>query len=456
MRDMVYDVVENGLRVQFENLPPAVVDTTKKFILDTFATAIGGSRASGCQEVVDYVKDCGGKKESTVWTYGGKVIAENAALANGMMAHALDFDDTHDKAGLHANVSVLPAAFAMAERTGGTTGKEFLTAVALGNDLVCRLGLSAYERIWIFSAVCGYFGATLAAGKILGLDENQLLHAMGIVYSQCAGQAQCIVDRGLVKRMQPAFAAKAGTLSCILAQKGITGARNTFEGQDGFFPLYFGGNYDRNKVLDGLGKVFEGGNLSIKLYPSCRATHPVIDGTLELVREHDLRPEEVAEVTVHVNKGVYKLVGKPFEITESPQVDAQFSIPYTTAVAILNRQISISDFVPERLKSNRAAYELAQRVHVVVDQPYKPRTRTPCIVEIKTKDNRVYEKRVDVVSGGPDKPASMEDLTRKFRDCANFSARPLPEGSIERLIGLISKLEEVPNITDLVSLLVET
>ena len=195
MRDLAYDLAGNAAKVKYDDLPKDVVEITKKFILDTLATLVAGSSAPGCKSVVDVIKDWGGKEESTVLVYGGKAVAENAALANSMMAHARDFDDTHDKAVLHANVSVLPAALAMAERNGGVSGKDLIAAVATGVDLMCRLGLGAMGSLnWILSSTAGYFGGTVAAGKVLGLDENKLLHAMGIAYSQCAGSYQCLVD----------------------------------------------------------------------------------------------------------------------------------------------------------------------------------------------------------------------------------------------------------------------
>ena len=300
MKDLAYDLVA-AAATKYESLPADVVEITKKFMLDTLATMIAGSNASGCQNVVEQVKDWGGKEESTVLVYGGKVISSNAALANSMMGHALDLDDTHDSATLHANVSVLPASLALSERVGNVTGKDLIAAVAAGVDILCRLGLSVSGPLnWVLSSTVGYFGATIAAGKILGLGENKLLHALGIAYSQCAGNAQCLVDGGLAKRMQPAFAARAAVLSALLAERGITGATNIFEGQYGFFPLYYGNKYDRDKVVKELGKEFEGKNLSIKLYPCCRYTHGSIDATLSIVRENDIRPDDVAEVIVHV------------------------------------------------------------------------------------------------------------------------------------------------------------
>jgi len=451
MKDLAYDLAGNAAKVKYDDLPKDVAEITKKFILDTLATTIAGSSAPGCKSVVDLVKDWGGKEESTILIYGGKVISGNAALANSMMAHARDFDDTHDVAVLHANASVLPATLAMAERKGGITGRDLITAVATGVDLMCRLGLGVIGQLsWHFSSTIGYFAATIAAGKILDLDEDRLLHAMGIAYSQCAGNVQCIVDGGLTKRMQPAFAARASILSSILAQNGITAARNIFEGQYGFFPLYHGGKYDRKKIIENLGTEFEGKNLSVKLYPCCRYAHAGIDATLSLVQQNDIRPDDVVEVVAHVTQASYDLVGKPFKIRESPQVDAQFNLSYTISVAIARRDVFIDDFFEEKIKADTQVLQLAKKVKVVVDQESIAKGLTPCVVDIRTKDGKVYSERVEILRGDPRRPVSIEEVAQKFRRCAAFSAKPIPGKNVEEMIRMVSDLETISDVGELV------
>ena len=451
MRDLAYDLADNAAKIKYEHLPKDVVEVTKKFILDTLATIMAGSSAPGCKGVVDLIKEWGGKEESTILIYGGKVISENAALVNSMMAHARDFDDTHDVAVLHANASVLPAALAAAERMGGITGRDLIAAVATGVDLMCRLGLGIMGQLsWHFSATTGYFGATVAAGKIMNLDESEILRALGIAYSQCAGNVQTIVDGGLTKRMQPAFAARASILSSILAQRGITAARNIFEGQYGFFPLYHGGKYNREKITQNLGAEFEGKNLSVKLYPCCRYTHAGIDATLNIIQENDIKPHDVTEVVAHVTRAAYDVVGKPFAIRESPQVDAQFSLPYTIAVAMVRRDVFIDDFLEEKIKGDTRVLQLAQKVRVVVDQEPIGKGLTPCVVGIKTKNGKLYSERVEILRGDPRKPVSIEKVAEKFRKCADFSAKPLPQENLAEVISLVSHLETIPNVSELV------
>ena len=458
MRDLVYDLVGHAAKVNCGDLPQDVIEITKKFILDTLGTAIAGSSAPGSGSVADLIKDWGGKEESTVMIYGGKVVAPHAAFINGMMAQALDLDDVHDEAVLHANATVLPSALAMAERTGNVHGKDLIKAVAVGNDVLCRIGLGVIGPLtWTLTSVTGYFGATIAAGKILGLDESKLRHAIGIAFAQCAGSAQSVLDGALVKRMHSGFGAKAGVLSAIFAEKDITGAKDIFEGRFGFFPLYFGGKYDRNKVTEGLGKTFEGKNLSIKLYIGGRYTHPCIDATLTIVEENNIGPDDVTEVVAHVTEASSVMVGKPFEIGESPQVEAQFSIPYGIALAIARRHVFIEDFFEEKIRGDTGVLQLAKKVKVIGDQGSIEsigRRMTPVVIEIKTKDEKIYSERVEVISGSPEKPASMEAVAEKFRKCAAFSAKPLPKGNIEEIIRLVKDLEAVPDVRSITGLTV--
>lgn len=454
MRDLAYDLAENTAKITYDAIPKDVAEITKKFILDTFATTLVGSSAPGCRDVIEQMRDWGGKEESTLLVYGGKLISPNAAFANSVMAHAVDFDDTHDEAIIHANVWVLPAALAIAERMGGVSGKDFITAMSIGVDVTCRLCLGAVGPLGgNAGAYIGCFGATLAAGKLLGLDEGKLHHAIGIAYSQCAGNRQCIVDRALVKRMQPAFGARGAIISSLLAQRGITGAKDVFEGQYGLFPVYLGGEYDRGKIIRELGERFEGENLSVKLYPSCRYTNPSIDAALSIAREDTIVPNDIKEIIVHVTQTAYDLVGKPFEIRESPQVDAQFSIPYTVSVALTRRNVFIDDFFEQKITKDVPVLDLAKKVRVMADQKPVGKGLVPCVVEITTKDGKVYSRRIEIVRGDPRKPVRIEEVAEKFRKCAAFSAKPIAKENIEETIEAVDRLEDVQDIGRIVRLL---
>jgi len=460
--DAIFDLVENAEHTRFEDIPVKTVELTKRFILDTLGTALAGSTAPGVQPVIDLVRDWGGKEEATVWVYGGKVPAPHAALANSVMAHARDFDDTHDGAVVHANVVTLPSALACAGALGGVSGKSLITAVTLGIDLSCRLGLAVGKGTdfslqppgFVRTSVCGIFGAALACGKILGLDAEGMRNAMGIALSQTGGTRQVVADLSLTKRIQPAFAAMAGTLSAFLAKGGITGAKEVFEGKYGFFNLYWNGSYSRDALLNGLGRRFEGVNLSFKPYPCCRYTHGSIEVTLHLITAHGLSSDDVSRVVVHVpTLKFFDLVSRPFEVQEDPQVDAQFSIPYTTAAAILRRKVFLDDFEEAAIRDLRVK-NLSEKIQVLQDlMPEGKDSLGPTRVEIHTRDGKVYQKEVKEFKGSPSRPLTREECREKFLGCAQFSARPMNPGRVEAIIQWVGQLEEVQDVRELTHLL---
>ena len=240
---------------------------------------VRGSRlgARGVAEARELAVEWGGAPQATILAFGDKVPAHHAAWVNGTMAHARDYDDTHDAAVLHAGVSVVPAALAAAELRSGARGSDFIAGVAAGLETICRLGVATrigiIESGWIYTPLFGYFAATVAAGRVLGLDVTQMVNALGIVYSQVAGNHQVTRDGALTKRMQPGFAAQAALVSVQLAQRGVRGAQATFEGVDGFLRVYLRDRCDRDALREGLGERYEFTELSYKPYPCCRFNH---------------------------------------------------------------------------------------------------------------------------------------------------------------------------------------
>lgn len=445
---------ENAIAVKFEDIPAEALRATKVGILDTLGTALAGSTAAGGREVVSLVKEWSDKKEATLVGDGSKVLAIGAAMANGAMAHALDYDDTHETAHLHAGVSTIPVAMAVAERMGGVSGKEFLTAVTLGIDAVCRMGLANPEGPagFILTAVYGFFSAAITAGKLLGLREEQMVNALGIAYAQAAGNNQCVVDGAQTKRFQAGFAAKGGLLAALMAQKGITGARDSLEGRMGLYKTYHGGRYNPDALTEELGKRFEGVNLSFKPYPCCRFGHAHVDAALALAKEYDIQPDEVEGILAFVSKEPH-IMCDPLEVKRNPRtsVDAQFSIPYAVATALVHREVKINDFTPTAIK-DPAVLSLANKVTPVLDPSLGSHEPPAAVVEVKTRRG-TYRQRIEYAYGHPENPMSDEALAQKFRDCASYSVKPLPEGRLGSLLEAVGRLEEVADMEEVFRLL---
>ena len=445
MKDLESRLVDHLWGIRYEDLPEEVTAYCKLFIMDSLGVTFPGSRAPGCREVVDLIRSWGGKG-SKVLIHGNLAPPPLAALANSTMMHALDFDDTLDASALHTFVSVLPAALATAEFVGGVDGKTLIAALVSGVDLICRLSLGILRPLsWIRTATCGSFGAAAAAAKILGLDRDGLTNSLGVAYSQTSGNAQGLVEGRLVKRMQPGFAARAGVTAAFLAKAGITGSHHFLQGQHGFYPLYEQGEYDPGPVVDGLGEHYTLLDLSLKPYPCCRMTHSAIDAALKL---RDLAGESVSEidsVEVSASSMVAEMVGKPFVMGTDPQVDAQFSIPYTVSTALLYGDVFLEDFETDHIMEDKRKH-LSQRVKVVPDRNLPDKDITHAAMAIKMKNGQVHHAKIKAPLGNPENPLDMARCRKKFEKCLSFSRLNVHEHRIKELLSTIETLEEVRDV----------
>lgn len=440
-------------KTKFLDLPQEVVDNTKKFIIDTIGVGIAGLEAPACREALRTIQNWGGVNECTVLLSNYRCPAPWAAFLNSIFMHALDFDDALDASPLHANVSVLPAALALSESREGTTGKDLICAVAIGQDIACRIGSSLKRPLaWTRTVTCGYFGATAAAGKILNLDREKIWNAFGISYCQTSGNVQCMLDGVLVKRIQPSFAAKAAILSSCLAQNGITGTRNVLDGDVGFFKLYEGNEYDREILVGGLGKEYKGMDLSVKPYPSCRMTHASIDAALQLRRDSKFKLSDVEKIHVMPSKMVFEMVGFPFQIRKDPQVDAQFSIPYTVAVALMKGDVFLWDFEEKNIL-DRDVKTLADKIDVTPDLKIDHRDIMNCRIEAKMKGGEIIRSKVSVIKGNPLNPMNIEECMEKFRKCVSYSPRKISKRKTSTILDILFNLEKIDNIRQLTKLL---
>jgi 2-methylcitrate dehydratase PrpD len=453
MKDTIDLLARYVARTTYEALPPRVVELTKLFILDAMGTMIAGSSAPGCRNVVELVKDWGGKPESTIGVFGGAATAPEVALANAMMSHALDLDDLHDDAVVHCSCCQVPVGLAMGER-GKNSGKELIVSVAVGIDLAARLGVAiGYAVGFVRSGTCNIFGAAANAAKLLDLDEETTRNALGICLSQTAGTAQVVVDTALVKRMQPAFAARGGILSAFLAQAGINGPVGVMDGKYGFFELYGRGPTFHARLTDGLGEFFEIENLSLKLLCGSRAIHGSAECAIGIAVKEDIRAADVARMTVFLPKITYDYAGRPFMPGDSPQASAQFSAAFGAAAGVVYRDLFI-EHIQDSAVLNPELLDLVQNhTEVIVDESVTdPAATLPVSVEIKTTDGRRFFKKVDCLMGHPSNFVPNQTFIDKFRRAVKWSAAPIPKENTERLIDLTQRLEDLDDVGVLIRL----
>lgn len=460
--DAAVKLAHRAVETRYEDLNQQEVLATKHGILDTLGVLMAGTTLGPkVKEVVELVKESGGREEATILGFGGKVPAMMAAYANGATVHSLDFDDTHDPSTLHPTASCLPAALAVMERLGGKSGKDLITAVAVGNDVVSRMGYAAPTGIseagLLAPMTFGYFGAAIAAGKILGLTGDQMVGCMGLAFTQVSGSGQHFVEGGSdVRLIYQSFSNKAGVLSALLTEKGVNGGgRNGLEGEYGFYDLFFRGKYDPKYVDVKMGDRYEGTSVSIKPYPSCRQTHPYIDATRALIAKHDITPRRVEKVLLKVGT-LGKHLCIPEQSRKRPTLtsDAKFSVPFPVAACLVYGNIDLSSFLTENL-ANPQVLEMVDRIEYMFDQGISQAIGVePAIVTIRTTDGREYTERVDHALGAPENPMSEEALVAKFKDCTSYSINRMGRRSVDRAVELCLNLEKVKDIGELVGLLV--
>jgi 2-methylcitrate dehydratase PrpD len=427
-------------------IPRDASDLAKLFVNDTLAVAWAGSDAPGCREVHDLCREESGRPDATAWAFGGRLPAAAAALINSTTSAALDYDTIARDVPVHVNITVVPAAMAIAERQHAS-GAEFVAALVIGSDIQSRLAQSFTlpHRGWSYTSILGGFGAAAACARLLCLDPAQTQHALGLAFIQASGTQQANIEPSLTKRMLSAFAARAGVTAALLAQRGITAPTEVIEGNFGLHRLYQPGA--PGKLLDGLGSRFESVNLSIKRYPSCGCNHTAIEAMLQLVRKHDLKPTDVRAIEARISPFVDRIVGMPYDPSHDPQVAAQFSILYSLACALVRRRLGLAEITAEAARDPAIIAEI-KKIRVVVE-PTWTGDRGPIELTVHTVAGGVYKTCVEHVPGSRESPLSESEIRNKLDECYGLGIRPLDAISKRNLIGRIERLEQIADMSKL-------
>ncbi|QIL79630.1 MmgE/PrpD family protein [Diaphorobacter sp. HDW4A] len=445
--DAIYALVDYCLATPYESLPAKVIEATKFQILDTVAVALPALHADGIRQLYDWTRETSGKGESLVLGTPVRVPAESAARLNASMAAALEFDDTFEPSLMHASCVTIPTALATADWVKGVSGKELIAAVAVGTDIACRLsragspGVSPFVVGWDPTPMYGFLSATMVAGRLMKLSREQVVAAVGLAYHQMSGNAQASVDGTLAKRLGAGFAAYGGMMSARLAKHGVFGSDHVLEGLKGLFKQYHGGKYSKDALLGGLGTSFAGPDIAPKPYPSCRGGHVAIDGTLALVTVNNLRPDQIAKVTVYSPPAEIMLLGAPIEKKRNPKtiVEAQFSNPWMVAAAIQDREVGLRHFTLEALQ--RADLKaLTARTFTVEDKTLVRPDGGPGFarVEIETGGGKTFTKQVEFAKGDPKNPMTAAEFQKKLFECTDAAGmkRAQAQGILQRIQSL--------------------
>ena len=450
--DFAQVYAEFSTTLHFDDLPPEALAAARLNVLDTLACSIAGVRTPGSPEMREIVAEWGGAQQAQVLWTDLRVPAPQAAWVNGIMAHACDYDDTHDKAILHAGISVLPAAIAAAEIAGRpVTGREFYAAVASGLELMCRIGVATniglIQAGFIYSALLSYFGATVAAARVLGLNAADTQNALGIAFTQASGTHQVTRDGALTKRMQPGFGARAALVAAAMARKNIRGAQGVFEGIDGLNRIYLQDELDSDILRAGLGETWHYVDLSYKPYPCCRMNHTAIDAALALRRQSGFDLDRITAIAANINSQGNQAVGTPLDIRRNPQnvVQAQFSICYTIACALVQGRVGLSDFTPEAIRRPEIL-AVAAKVTPVVDAEFvrtMGRNVTPARIEVDL-GGTVLTEQVLEAKGNFKTPMTDSENRRKLEDCLEFGGFGIDKAdTFERIVAGLEASDDV-------------
>ena len=439
-------------RLSFEQLSPALVQALKLYLLDAVGCALHGASLPWARIVNRWVVAQQGPPEATLWRQGFQGPCANVALGLGVMIHGFDFDDYHN-AKIHPGAAVIPAALTVGEALRAS-GRGVLTAMAAGYETMIRVSLATGPtasrlRGWHLTGTTGTFGAAAAAGRLLGLDTDQIAGALGMAGTQSAGLWAFLADGAMSKRFHPGRAGQSGIMAAFLVQDGFRGPTRILEAPDGGFCRATSDAFDLSRITDHLGERFHAGEVNIKPYACCASSHSAVDAVLELKDRYAFAPAEVAKVRVHTAAGVVVQCG--FEYRAAGVVQAQMSLQYIVAVALLEGSALLEQFAEEKLAAP-AVLDLARRVEILadpeIDRIYPERYANR--VEILLEDGRRLEARVDHARGSGARPLTRGEVAAKFRSLA--ADRLAPERA-ERIIDCIDRLEQLEDIRVFIRLL---
>ncbi len=459
--DLGRKFAQNIVETHYENLSEEAIVAAKQAILDTLGVMLA---ATGVGEDVDKVVSLldvlGGTDDCTIICNNKRSNPVFAAMANGAFGHSIDYDDAHDDAFVHPSASVVPVALTMGEYAKAS-GKELITAVALGDDLIVRLGFACSNPpenkgdLWMLPVSLGTFSATATAAKLLDLNEEQVFNALGIAYNRTAGSKELVIESGSLRGLYSLFPATTGALSSLLAKNGVPGFEEPFNGKAGFFRMFYHDIFDE-KAFDEMGVRFDGAGVSVKPWPCCRFTNSHVDAALAIAREHDVDPTKVKKIVLYYYSDETKRCLMPEEERKNPPSipGAKLSLPFTVAAALVDKKIEIRSFTDEKIK-DPAILGLTGKTVYEYDESLKSdlsKTMLPGKVRVEMEDGAAYEKRVDVVYGHPKNRMKWEDLATKFRDCASFAKRKFAAEEIDSIAEAIEHLEDVDDVSEIMRL----
>jgi 2-methylcitrate dehydratase PrpD len=442
--------------LKYEELPPDIVDKVKYYALDFIGVAARGSLEEAGKAVFAMVSDLYPQPGSSVVIGTNiKTAAPFAALANGTSSHCVDMEDISNRASVHPGVVIFPAALAAGE-LAHCDGKRFIEAVVAGYEVICKLGImqnppDLYNKGFYPTGVCGAFGAAVTVSKILGLNKEQMLDALGIAGSQSSGLMEFSSSGGWSLRLNSGWPAHSGVMAALLAAKGFKGPSEIIEGKYGFLRSY-SSKFDIENSFLKPGVPFEILEISVKPCAGARYENGPIEGIIKIMKENHLKPDQVKRVVIGMLKSGWNIVYAPEEKKRNPQKisEASSSMPFGAAIAILYGKVTPDQYTQANLEST-VVKNLIDRVTCVQDPELDklyPK-QWPATVEIETQDGRKFSIRIDYPKGDHKNPLTWEEIINKYND---LSSSVFAKDKRDEILRRVRNLEKERDTQDFCSL----
>jgi 2-methylcitrate dehydratase PrpD len=413
-----------ALGLRYAQIPAVVRDRAKHLILDSVGIALASTKYPFASVSFAALEELGVGK-SPVIGMGRRLSLRDAVLMNGILIHGLDFDDTHSRGVIHATSSSFPCVLALADRDD-QDGKALLAAYVAAMEVATRLGSVAkggFHQVGFHpTGLVGAFGCTLAAARLLGIDADRATMAQGIALSMASGSLEFLEDGSWTKRMHPGWAGVVGITAATLAKQGFVGPRGAYDGRFGLYASHLGQYFEQADLAlatENLGRSWQIEEVAVKPIPACHFAHAAADAAAILHKEHNIAAQQIRRVRVLVPQEVVKTICEPIANKRNPanSYDAQFSIPYIVATALLKGRFTLTELEDGALK-DRAVLNLASRVDYEIDRASTfPRHYTGEVI-VETEDGRTLRHREAINRGCADRPLSNDEVVAKFFDNA--------------------------------------
>jgi 2-methylcitrate dehydratase PrpD len=425
------------------DLPDAVRHEGARSLLNWVACAVGASKHATVKRALSALYDLSGPRDATILGRRERVDIFQAAMLNGATSHTFDFDDTHLKTVIHPSGPVASAILALAEyqsKHQPVSGRDFLHAFILGVEAECRIGNSVfpnhYDAGWHITATAGVFGAAAAAGRLLRLNEQQMVWALGTAATHACGIRETFGS--MAKPLHPGIAARNGLLSALLAKKNFTSAEQGIEGRRGFAAI-LSTKFDPTEITEGLGKTWEISANTYKPYACGIVIHPSIEACIQLRNEYKLKPEDIERIDLKVHPLVLELTGRK---TPKAGLEGKFSVYHSCAAAILLGEGGEAAYSDAMVRNPRVM-ALRDRVSATVDAGiHEDQVR----LTMTLRDGRCFEKFIAHTIGSLTRPMSDADLEAKFRILAKGI---LPAAQVNKLIALCWNVGKLKNAAEI-------